>query len=388
VNKNLPTRKLREHPDLDQLKRQAKELLEAFRSGNANALAEVNAHYRDADAANFALHDAQLVLARSYGFDSWPKLKAYVDGTTVKRLAEAVRSDDVEQARAILKMRPELVRMDIDNHQVLHFAVLNCAPGMVRVLMEHGANAREGVYPHRDATSPLTIARERGYSEIVAIIEEEESRRRQAKSGLAAAPAPDELFKTIASGNNDEAIAMIDANPALIHTCTQAGLTPLHLAAHRLNERMVEWLINHGADVKRRREGDQTPLDLAAAQWWGDDIVQRFRVVAALLRRGGAEVTGRAAVALGETDWLRARHGEGALINPIDDSGGMLRIAANPQSAGGTRAASRFRIRSGRTDALGRRRRGRVHVGHAPVSLRGIGQIRDGGVAAQLRCRS
>jgi hypothetical protein len=28
------------------------------------------------------LHDAQLVLARSYGFESWPKLKAAVDGVT------------------------------------------------------------------------------------------------------------------------------------------------------------------------------------------------------------------------------------------------------------------------------------------------------------------
>ena len=38
-----------------------------------------------------ALHDAQLVVARSYGFESWPKLKAYVDGVTVKRLADSGR---------------------------------------------------------------------------------------------------------------------------------------------------------------------------------------------------------------------------------------------------------------------------------------------------------
>ena len=35
-----------------------------------------------ADAATFALHDAQLVLARAYGFESWPKLKAFVDGAS------------------------------------------------------------------------------------------------------------------------------------------------------------------------------------------------------------------------------------------------------------------------------------------------------------------
>jgi len=55
----------------------------------------VNAHYRGADPENFALHDAQLALARSYGFDSWPKLKAHVDGVTLRRLTDAVRTGDL-----------------------------------------------------------------------------------------------------------------------------------------------------------------------------------------------------------------------------------------------------------------------------------------------------
>ena len=52
---------MREHPDLDQLKRQAKELLEAFTAGEPDAVAEVEAHYHGADPPNFALHTAQLV---------------------------------------------------------------------------------------------------------------------------------------------------------------------------------------------------------------------------------------------------------------------------------------------------------------------------------------
>jgi len=70
MQKSLPTRAMREHSDLDQLKRQAKELLEAFAAGLPDAVAEVNAHYRDADQATFTLHHAQLVLARAYSFDS------------------------------------------------------------------------------------------------------------------------------------------------------------------------------------------------------------------------------------------------------------------------------------------------------------------------------
>ena len=84
----FPTRRLPERPDLEQLKRQAKELLAAYRARDEVAIAEVKRFYRAADPATFALHDAQLVLARNYGYGSWPKLKAYVDGVTATRLME------------------------------------------------------------------------------------------------------------------------------------------------------------------------------------------------------------------------------------------------------------------------------------------------------------
>jgi ankyrin repeat protein len=250
VNRHLPTRSLPERPDLDQLKRQAKELLTAFAAGDTSAVAEVNALYRDANAAAFALHDAQLVLARAYGFESWPKLKACVDGVTVKRLADAVRAGDLSQVRGMLKVRPELARMSVGNLQVLHFAVLDRAPEMVRLLMEHGANAREGVYPHREATSALAIATQRGYDEIVSIILEKERR---------VGPDSDELLRAIAADDDERAIAMMEADRALIHTSA-----PLHIAAQRLNGRMVEWLLDRGADARARGRNDLTALDLAA----------------------------------------------------------------------------------------------------------------------------
>ena len=205
MKRNVPTRRMRQHPDLEQLKRQAKELLQAFVAGEPHAAAEVNAHYRAADASKFALHDAQLVVARSYGFESWPKLKAYVDGVTVKRLAEAIRADDLAQVRAMLRARPELADLTMsygDEHRPIHFAVMKRSPEMVRLLMRHGANARHGIDPHRDATAAWTIANERGYQEIVAIIEEEERRRGEVKSEPTAELIGDEAARTaVASGD-------------------------------------------------------------------------------------------------------------------------------------------------------------------------------------------
>jgi hypothetical protein len=53
IRHSLPTRTLSDRPDLDQLKRQAKELLDAFRAREPGAVAEVAAHYRDADSMSF-----------------------------------------------------------------------------------------------------------------------------------------------------------------------------------------------------------------------------------------------------------------------------------------------------------------------------------------------
>src|SRR6516165_7591667 len=102
MSQRPPTRAKRENPDIDQLKRQAKELLEAYRTQQPEAVAEVNFYHRTAAPETFALHDAQFVLARSYGFESWPKLKAAVDGVTANKLHEAVESGNLQTARELL----------------------------------------------------------------------------------------------------------------------------------------------------------------------------------------------------------------------------------------------------------------------------------------------
>ena len=120
------TRSLPDRPDLHQLKRQAKELLAAFRAGSPDAVGEVASHYRGADAATFALHDAQLVLARAYGFESWPKLKAFVDGATVSRLIEAVRAGDTARVEAMLQARPEIINMVVGGDMPPATSIARC----------------------------------------------------------------------------------------------------------------------------------------------------------------------------------------------------------------------------------------------------------------------
>jgi ankyrin repeat protein len=203
MKQKLSIRRMRKHLDLEQLKRQSKELLAAFGAADAAAVNEVNACYDNPQRATFALHDAQLVIARSYGVDSWPKLKAYVDGVTIRRLVEAVRVGDIENVRTMLKARPELANMAVsyrDEHRAIHYAVVHREPEITRLLMRKGANARAGIHPHRDATSAWTLARERGYDDIVVIIEEEEKRR--------AKPAPESTVTPALELDDEERTAV------------------------------------------------------------------------------------------------------------------------------------------------------------------------------------
>src|SRR5262245_11692192 len=229
----------------------------------------------------------------------------------------------------MVQVRPELASTWTDNYQALHYAVFNRSPEMVRLLMQHGADARQGVYPHNEATNPLTIAIERGYDEIAAIIRDEERRRRETKGDLINPQAAEELFQTIQSGNDQSAIAVLQANPGLVHTTNLEGWTPLHAAARMWNEPLTIWLLQHGADVNARGRHDLTSLDLAALSFARKNphYRERFKSMAERLRGGGARMTARAAVAFGDADWIRARHAEGALPGPLGAGGGLLRIA-------------------------------------------------------------
>jgi hypothetical protein len=77
------TSRLPARPSLEQLRKQAKELLRDFHAGNLAAVERIRSiSPRLADSSgpeDVTLADAQFVLARSYGFDSWAKLAQHVE---------------------------------------------------------------------------------------------------------------------------------------------------------------------------------------------------------------------------------------------------------------------------------------------------------------------
>jgi hypothetical protein len=76
--KEAPVACLPDEPSLEQLRHQAKDLRRAVLAGEPGALAEVAEHFPDVPRP-FALHAAQLVVARRYEFPSWARPKRHVE---------------------------------------------------------------------------------------------------------------------------------------------------------------------------------------------------------------------------------------------------------------------------------------------------------------------
>src|SRR5262245_50039965 len=114
MSKSLPPR-----PDLDQLKKQAKELLRAFKSGDPEACKRfeeqgpLSASGSAVRPAAFSLHHAQAVIAREYGFATWAKLKQHVEslrtdaGDLIEQLKSAFANNDAPRLRELLERHPE-----------------------------------------------------------------------------------------------------------------------------------------------------------------------------------------------------------------------------------------------------------------------------------------
>lgn len=131
----MPVRSLPVQPNLEHLKHQAKDLQKAHaaRAGEAaQRLREFHPRFRRSnDGAIFdsalKLSDAQLAIAREYGFASWARLKKHVETPTLaarlklphqeriedpqlRRAVELLDAGDAAGLRALLKQHPELVR--------------------------------------------------------------------------------------------------------------------------------------------------------------------------------------------------------------------------------------------------------------------------------------
>jgi hypothetical protein len=134
----MPVRRLPSNPSLDHLKYQAKDLLKertARSAGVAQRIREFHPRFgRATDAeifeSQFNLTDAQLTIAREYGFPSWARLKRHIEKPTLsdrldlphqqriedatfRRAVELLDTGELAGLRAHLNQHPKLVQQHV-----------------------------------------------------------------------------------------------------------------------------------------------------------------------------------------------------------------------------------------------------------------------------------
>ena len=274
-----PASRLPARPSLEQLRKQAKHLLREFRAGDASASTRVRAVLpRMIDGASaLALADAQFVLAREYGFQSWAALVHHVErlapsnaapahrppirplelrstrvitlpdgdsapADTVWSMYLAAHAGDLDQVKALVARHSGLTRHEHNYTPPLHFAVREGHARLVRFLVERtGIDPSYRSYPFQDTL--LTIAEDRGHSAVTAVLREHLGSRFALKDGLTA------ILEAAQNGDIAGVEQELARDPSLAAGSNDIGMTPLHAAANNGHLPVVRALLDAGAPV-------------------------------------------------------------------------------------------------------------------------------------------
>jgi hypothetical protein len=178
MDPNIDAKELPARPNLEQYRKQAKDLVKARRANDPAAISHIKEHHprlgklsdEEIRTASFALADAQLIIAREYGFESWPKFAKHIEALTranspvskFEAAVDAVITGDLVALKSLLHENPQLIQersTRVHRATLLHYVSANGVEGyrqktprnaveVARLLLEAGAevNATAGMY--------------------------------------------------------------------------------------------------------------------------------------------------------------------------------------------------------------------------------------------------
>jgi len=314
------SRQLPAKPNLEHLKKQAKELLHEFELGKPAAI-----ELFPSLVSRPKLADAQHVIAREYGFASWAKLKEHVEAAARvlqpgQLLSAAVRASDADKVSRVLEQHPELkahLNEPMANYgagmQALLAAVQRTDRKTIDVLLQAGAdiNARShwwaGGIGVLDECAP----------EIAAFLME--------RGALV------DVHSAARLGMLEKLQELVKAEPGLVHARGVNGQTPLHCAS---TVEIAEYLLDRGADVDARDvQHESTPAQHMLRVVQARHYPRDRQPIARYLVARGCRTDILMAAALGDLDLVR-RH--------LEDDPACIRTSVseeyfpkqNPESGG------------------------------------------------------
>lgn len=259
-NITLPVR-----PNLEQLKKQAKELLEAVRQQNPDVVALVTQYHPAKSSSQFALHDAQLVLSRQYGFPSWAKLKEEVErrneAVVLESFKQAVEASDGNRVRQLLKKHPGL-------HSHLNDPLFSFDSPAIRIAVDH--KNRELIDVLLEAGADIN-KRSEWQAGSFGVLDNVDA---DLGEYLISHGAKVDIHAAAGLGKISDLTALLRQDPSLSNARGGDGGTPLHFAK---NVAVIDILLSYSADVTIR------DLDhgSTAAMWQIQDRANLYRLIEA-----------------------------------------------------------------------------------------------------------
>jgi len=264
----MPIRELPERPNLEHLKKQARNLLRDAQSSEPDALARFAA-WNIALPAKLA--DALHVLAREHGFETWPELKLHIEMSSddpAEALSAAIKSDKAEQVREVLRRHAALktqINEPLPNYDFDMPAIVAAAGRqnreVVDALLDFGANINERTRWWAGSFGVLDMANEELARHLIA---------RGARVDIHAAAR---------LNMPDRVKALLVEDPKLVHARGGDGQMPLHFAA---TVEIASALLEAGAEIDARDIDHES----TAAQYMASIAPHRHEVARFLISRG------------------------------------------------------------------------------------------------------
>jgi|GEM_PF-1714469 ankyrin repeat protein len=380
------SRQLPPNPNIRHLKNQAKQLRNAHRASNGEALSRIKTHLPQAAdrsvaeiaQGNFTLQEAQLVIAREYGFQSWPRLTYqtiggtypkqaarmafpgkfigrvhlnacrtgfmicpglgpdhgrpyyddrwgtdadWIDGEAAWALCKASTAGDLKIIEGLLDDDPRLVNALHWYTQPVHMAARHGHADATALLLERGADPGLNIFGSTWA-SLLEDTQARDFKETMAVIE----------AAMAARFNYDPAFKDIAdlmeSGDIGQVESALRDRPDLIGRSDDGGNNGLHRSILLGRRDLAELFLKRGIPIDKPRADGKTPLTLSFDGGFGQDSPDpALGLRDYLLEKGAAYVTAAAC-------YRGDRHRVEALLSENPDSTGRDDALKSPLAYG------------------------------------------------------
>jgi ankyrin repeat protein len=264
----MSPRELPARPNLEHLKNQARTLLRDALASDADA----QARFSDCSiGATPKLADALHVIAREYGFETWPALKLHVELSAddpAEALSAAIKADNATLVREVLKLNPSLrSRIDetLPNYSFDTPAIVAAAQKQNReiidALLDFGANINE---------------RSRWWAGSFGVLD---SANPELATYLISRGATVDIHAAARLNMPDRVRELLATDPQLVHARGGDGQLPLHFAA---TIEIAEMLLEAGVELDARDIDHES----TAAQYMVSIAPHRHEVARFLVSRG------------------------------------------------------------------------------------------------------